>query len=447
MTKAAQGLVGKKVGDTTILSAADDMSPEAMASRLTRNMNLADDDARSATGDPSTAQKFYLPYNALWYYDHHQDVQDISTDTSVPFDQGVATTAVISPQNDPKRTELPGTRRISEIASGILPDVKITPNAASHATGIQTRAEARNKDRQLNPVTVPVGNQRLDQLNSEQVALLGSISGSVFHNNPKQGVTSSQAAAWNMQVPEGSNFPKGERVHSDLAALRPLGGIRNREAVTRGLKFARGEAKWDDTMKKATAKNVPTNRVDQPGKITSYVQSIAAADKFGRDIESYNHLTRLYGVSDMQYKLPFSDVESAPRDFWGKEEVLDIVYDKPKAGKPGASLWDSSLKRSPEVDMADISIDNATHAVINEGGRLANLPRPQTKHSDQGIGWGVTREMQTHGRRAAPELADEAPTADFLKERPRITGTGYRSQPVELTRKQRVDPNQLSFDF
>jgi hypothetical protein len=441
MSAAARNLVGQTVGGgrnrATILSAADDMSPEAISQRYSRNLGIADDDARAATGDPETAESFYLPFNAMWYHDHHDDMRKISEDTRVPLDRVVATGAVVSPQNDPKKTELPGARRIAEIAGGINADVDISRSAASHAIHVQTRGKARDKARKLNPVQLPVGRQRLDQLSSDQVALMGSVSGAKYSSeDPEKGVTPTQAAAWGAGVPTDESFPAGQTAHPNLSSLRRLGGIRNRAAVSRGLKFARGETTWDKEMRKATGAGVEASRLDQPTKISSYGQAIGGADQFARESEAYNHLVRLYGEGGMQHKLPF-DLDSAPRDFWEKEGALDIVYDKPNVGKPGASVWDASMGKSPDVDYADISVDDATHAIINEGGRIANRARPQTLYSDQAINWGVVRETAERGQRAAPELADAASTAAFLAERRRVRGstptssaTGYRSQPA-----------------
>lgn len=436
MGSASRALVGQTVGkgrhQATILSSADDMSPEAIATRYTRNLNIADDDARAATGDPNVADSFYLPHNALWYHDHHDDMRNVSQNTGVPLDRVVAAGAVISPQNDPKKTELPGATRIAEIAGGINTDVDITQSAASHAVHVQTRDKARDKARKLNPVRLPVGRQRLDQLNSDQIALMGSISGAEYSaGDPEKGVTSTQAAAWGAGVPTDESFPVGDSVHPNLTSLRRLGGIRNRNAVTRGLRFARGETNWDKEMRKATGAGVAAGRLDQPTKISSYGQAIGGADDFARDAESYNHLVRLYGEGGMQYKLPY-DLDSAPRDFWEKEGALDLQYSKPNVGKPGADLWNKSMRKSPDADYADISVDDATHAIINEGGRIANRSRPQTLYSDQAINWGVVRETGERGQRQPPNLADSRSTASFLAERRRVRtppSSDYRSQP------------------
>lgn len=460
MSRASQALVGQTVGKNrnraTIVSAADDMSPSAIAGRYARHMNVADNDARAATGNVESASNFYLPYNALWYHDHNQAIKEETAHTGVPLDRAIAASAVISPQNDPKLTELPGTRRIAEIAGGVDTSVNITPRAASHVTGIQTRSDARNKERQVNPVTVQPGPTSIDKLSSDQIAVLGSVSGATFHkDDPKKGVTLDQATQWGM-VDDNNPFKAGQRAHPDLESLRRLGGVRNRQAVTRGLQFARGETTWDEEMRTPLGAGVEASRIDQPGKISAYSRTIAAADKFARDSEEYNHLVRLYGESNMQYKLPSS--VGPPQDFWQKEAGLDIVYDKPNVGKPGATVWDNSIRKSKDVPMPDITPDNATLAVYGEGGRLANTGRGmQSLGSDQAIQWGVERETKERGQRKPPDLASEQSTSGFLEERRRIRAAsgrssntprsfGYRQYPALQARDVQI-PGQMGFDI
>lgn len=439
MGRAARQVQGQvlnrgKRNEVQVTKVATNFQPEAIGERYSKILDQADADAVAAT--QSTGQ-FHIPYNSLWYHDHRADMARISEDTGISLDKVVAVGAVISPQNDPKRTELPGARRISEIAAGVDTDVDVSDAASKHIVGVQTKPSARNSQRRDTPVTVPRGQVDLTKLNSDQVAIIGSVSGATFSENPKQGVTPRESLIY------GADFSKGKKVHPDLESMRPLGGVRNRRAVTTALEIARGNTTWDEATPSPASKTVEPGRVDQPAKITSYNQSIMSSDQFAKNSEAYNHLVRLHGEGDMQYKLPFGNVPSAAQDFWQKEAALGAEYDKPNPGKPASAAWDAAITQG-SVQTPDLTIDQRTHAVLNEGQRVANRNRSSTLHSDQAIVWGGIRNPNTTGERAAPDLAPEDSVADFLNERARVRGEGApkSADKPDDKPKQETDPNQ-----
>ena len=441
MGRAARQIKGQVLNkgernEVRVTKVATNFQPDEIGKRYSKILDQADADAVSAT--MSTGQ-FHLPHNALWYHDHHADMAQISEDTGISLDKVVAAGAAISPQNDPKKTELPGARRISEIASGVNTDVDVSEVASKHIVGVQTKSNARDSQRRYNPVSVPQGQVDLTKLNSHQVAILGSVSGATFSADPKKGVTPEQAAIY------GADYVKGQKVHPDLESMRPLGGVRNRNAVTKALEMTRGNTTWDEAMSSPASKAVEPGRVDQPAKITSYNQSIMSAGQFAKSTEAYNHLVRLYGEGGMQMKLPFGSVPSSAQDFWQKEAALAAEYDKPSPGKPAASAWDAAITQG-KVPMPDLTIDQRTHAVLNAGQQVANKGRSSTLHSDQAIVWGGIRSPNTTGERAAPDLAPEDAAADFLKERARVRGESSPKADVKPATKgkqeQEPDPNQ-----
>lgn len=433
MRRTASALRGAQFGEegpvATRVEGASSMAVDAIADRFDRRITNAENIARAKTSETGD---LYLPAGLTWYYEHNQRFQDISDKTGIPKDRAIAAGAKVSPANDPIRTEVPAVRRLAEFESDPSLTVNVTPQASAHVRYAQTKENARDRERQANPTSIPATGTDIpgsvSDLDSHSIALLGSISGA-RHGERKMEVPRSVSSELGFSENDIAN---GGYLHENLESFRPLGAVRNRQNVETASEMIKGNTTWDEQHPSA---------MDQPGKTTSYAKVTEAADPgLGRTSEEYNALVHLHGQSGMQYMLPFGETDTSAQDFWQKEAALGTTYDRGNPGKPAASVWDSTLPKGS--DSPDLAKDNVTHALLNEAQNRSRRNRPYTMGASQSVTWHDVREYNTRGQYMEPQRPSAESEELFRKEQNRVN-TPAAVEEKEEPRRAPVNPDQF----
>jgi hypothetical protein len=310
-------------------------------------------------------------------------------------------------------------------------ETTITPAVQAHALQAQTKENAHDKERKANPVGLPAGTVASSTLSAAQHAILGSVSGAAFTPKPKKEgeIGPSEVAAIGL---DPSGMKRGQSIHPDLETHRPLGSVRNRQAVERGMQLMKGETTWDEL-------HASEHPFDQPPKTTSYARKIAAGHPEAIASNEYNQLVRLHGEEGMQYRLPFGETGTAPMDNWMREAAMDTKYTGEKPGKPSSNVI---AKATKGLLSPDLTADALTHAVIGEGLDQAQNAVGSTvdRGADQSVVWHQVRDANTLGHVQQGEL----PSADalnlFQREQARMRG----EHPADKPKRDHISKTQFS---
>lgn len=137
-----------------------------------------------------------------------------------------------------------------------------------------------------------------------------------------------------------------------------------------------------------------------------------------RDRERKNDVIELYGVS------PRYIMQTLGTD-WGRAFINENVW-----VLRAKAIWDEQLRKNPDaiIVVSDVRYDNEAQAVLDCGGRVVEIVRPDNPHTQQIQTGGVVNHTSEAG--INPELVSHTITNGFDSERDFINSIMYNDYIV-----------------